>query len=156
MHRFRFTAFAERLSEPGTTNQTQTNHPRSSTGWSLEFANLHGPCGYDVFGYSWRSRKGTVFNDSKGKHYAKKGYGQGDTIGCLIDLPEDLESEEPVNAPNYLGTTYKDSPLVKVKNFLYFETKDNLPECQKSLRPLKGSTVSWPGFDLSTVFLFLR
>lgn len=95
-----------------------------------------------MFGYSWRSRKGTVFNDSKGKHYAEKGYAQGDTVGCLIDLPEDLESEEPVNAPNYLGTTYKDWPLVKVKNFLYFETKDNLPECQKSLRPLKGSTVS--------------
>jgi len=25
-------------------------------GWSLEFANLQAPLGYDKFGYSWRSR----------------------------------------------------------------------------------------------------
>lgn len=111
-------------------------------GWSLEYANLHGPCGYDVFGYSWRSRKGTVFNDSKGKHYSDHGYAQGDTVGCRIDLPEDSDDhDQPENAPYYLGTTFKESPLVKVKNFLYFETKDNIPECQKNLRPLKGSSV---------------
>ena len=37
--------------------------------------------------YSCRSRKGTRFHDSVGKHYSS-GYGQGDVIGCLIQLPE--------------------------------------------------------------------
>jgi len=113
-------------------------------GWSLEFANLHGPCGYDVFGYSWRSRKGTVFNNSRGKHYSEYGYSEGDTVGCFIHLPEDLNGDDdPANAPFYLGTTYKESPLVKVKNYLYFETKDNLAQVQKTLRPLKGSSISF-------------
>jgi Set1/Ash2 histone methyltransferase complex subunit ASH2 len=109
-------------------------------GWSQELANLHGPCGYDRFGYSWRSRKGTVFHDSKGKHYSDGGYAQGDTVGCLIQLPQDSLEDSP-NRPNYLGSTYKDCPLVKVKNFLYFETKDNIQQATKNLRPLEGSKV---------------
>jgi Set1/Ash2 histone methyltransferase complex subunit ASH2 len=28
-------------------------------GWGQEYANLQAPLGYDKFGYSWRSRKGT-------------------------------------------------------------------------------------------------
>lgn len=28
-------------------------------GWGQELANLQAPLGYDKFGYSWRSRKGT-------------------------------------------------------------------------------------------------
>lgn len=43
--------------------------------------------GYDKFSYAWRSRKGTRFHDSIGKHYADGGFGQGDVLGCLIDLP---------------------------------------------------------------------
>lgn len=112
-------------------------------GWSLEHANLHGPCGYDQYGYSWRSRKGTVFNDARGKHYSDVGYQQGDTIGCLIDLPEDLVNENPVNLEYHLDTTYKEWPLVKVKNFLYFETKDNPVQVKKNLRPLKNGKISF-------------
>ena len=43
-------------------------------GWSQECGNLQGPCGYDKFSYSWRSRKGTKFHDSIGTHYADTGY----------------------------------------------------------------------------------
>lgn len=35
-------------------------------GWSQELANLQTPLGYDKFGYSWRSKKGTKFHESIG------------------------------------------------------------------------------------------
>ena len=57
-------------------------------GWAQKNANLQAPLGFDKFGYSCRSRKGTKFHDSVGKHYSD-GYSQGDVIGCLIELPED-------------------------------------------------------------------
>lgn len=69
-------------------------------GWGQEFGNLQAPLGYDKFGYSWRSRKGTRFTESRGKHYTDA-YGEGDTLGFLIDLPE----EENID---YLPSTFKD------------------------------------------------
>lgn len=56
-------------------------------GWGQEYANLQAPLGYDKFGYSWRSRKGTKFHESHGKSYSP-GYGEGDTLGFLIVLPQ--------------------------------------------------------------------
>ena len=47
---------------------------------------LQAPLGYDRFGYSWRSRKGTIFHDSRGQRYSD-GYGIGDVIGCYIEIP---------------------------------------------------------------------
>lgn len=35
----------------------------------LKLANLQAPCGYDKLSYSWRSKKGTIFHQSRGKHY---------------------------------------------------------------------------------------
>lgn len=68
-------------------------------GWGQEYGNLQAPLGYDKFGYSWRSRKGTRFHESNGKHYSES-YVEGDTLGFLIDLPEqDLIS--------YLPNTFK-------------------------------------------------
>jgi len=49
--------------------------------------NLQAPCGYDKFSYSWRSRKGTRFHASCGKHYAADGYGEKDVLGFFISLP---------------------------------------------------------------------
>lgn len=56
-------------------------------GWGQDYANLQAPLGYDKFGYSWRSRKGTVFHEQRGKHFSD-GYGEGDTLGFMIILPE--------------------------------------------------------------------
>ncbi|VDK35592.1 unnamed protein product [Taenia asiatica] len=70
---------------------TITDHPEGSAtriGWSQLMGNLQAPCGYDKFSYSWRSRLGTVFHNSRGKHYAESGYTKGDVIGCLIHLPK--------------------------------------------------------------------
>ena len=49
--------------------------------------NLQAPLGYDKFSYSWRSKKGTMFHQSRGKHYSD-GYGPGDVLGFYINLPE--------------------------------------------------------------------
>ena len=56
--------------------------------FKLPLGNLQAPCGYDKFSYSWRSRLGTAFHDSRGKHFAEAGYAKGDVIGCLIHLPK--------------------------------------------------------------------
>ena len=49
--------------------------------------NLQAPCGYDKFSYSWRSRKGTKFHQSRGKMYSDA-YGEGDRLGFHIFLPD--------------------------------------------------------------------
>ncbi|CAI8023031.1 Set1/Ash2 histone methyltransferase complex subunit ASH2 [Geodia barretti] len=55
-------------------------------GWSQSLGNLQAPCGLDKLSYSWRSRFGTKFHQSRGKHYSES-YATGDTLGLLIHLP---------------------------------------------------------------------
>ena len=70
------------------------------------------PLGFDKFGYSCRSRKGTKFHESIGKHYSD-GYKEGDYLGCLIHLPE-------AEGHDYLPKSYKVScPQIKVGCFLF-------------------------------------
>lgn len=57
-------------------------------GWAQHLANLQTPIGTDKFGYSWRSRKGTVFHEACGSHYSNEGYRENDVLGFLIILPE--------------------------------------------------------------------
>ncbi|KAJ7305142.1 hypothetical protein JRQ81_011024 [Phrynocephalus forsythii] len=96
-------------------------------GWSQ-------PLGYDKFSYSWRSKKGTKFHQSVGKHYSS-GYGQGDVLGFYISLPEDTETAKS------LPDTYKDKALIKFKSYLYFEEKDFVDKAEKSLKQAPGSEV---------------
>lgn len=63
--------------------------------------NLQAPLGYDKFSYSWRSKKGTRFHQSIGKHYSDS-YGQGDILGFYIELPDGTETAKA------LPDTYKD------------------------------------------------
>ncbi|XP_053212071.1 set1/Ash2 histone methyltransferase complex subunit ASH2-like [Panonychus citri] len=122
-------------------------------GWSQELGNLQGPCGYDKYSYSWRSRKGTKFHDSCGHHFTDFGYGHGDVVGILIVLPKD-EDQNSSNKPNYLPPTYKEKPLIKFKSHLYFEEKDDIPAITKKLRPLKGSKIIYfkNGQQVGTAF----
>ncbi|VDD79195.1 unnamed protein product [Mesocestoides corti] len=158
---------------------TITDQPEGSAtriGWSQLMGNLQAPCGYDKFGYSWRSRLGTVFHDSRGKHYADTGYSKGDVIGCLIELPKaaradmipsmtalnsastgsskagggskaggrgDSAKAKTPEVPlfNYLPETYKDRPLIKFRNFYYFEEKGDPQALEKQLRPLPASKI---------------
>ncbi|KAH8397720.1 hypothetical protein KR215_010587 [Drosophila sulfurigaster] len=104
-------------------------------GWGREYGNLQAPLGYDKFGYSWRSRKGTRFTESQGKHYSAS-YGEGDTLGLLIELPE-------LHSMDYLPNTFKDRPLVKFKSHLYYEDKDKITETLKNLHILQGSRIEF-------------
>lgn len=70
-------------------------------GWGQEYANLQAPLGYDKFGYSWRSRKGTKFHESYGKTYSSS-YSEGDTLGFLICL----DGKGPTM--DYMPNTFKD------------------------------------------------
>ncbi|XP_045467544.1 set1/Ash2 histone methyltransferase complex subunit ASH2 [Harmonia axyridis] len=103
-------------------------------GWGQDYANLQAPLGYDKFGYSWRSRKGTKFHISHGKHYADVGYGEGDTVGFMIILPQNSTTQL---VPN----TFKDKPLVKFKSHLYHEEKDSVQSRVKTLKVLPGGKV---------------
>ncbi|XP_073990038.1 set1/Ash2 histone methyltransferase complex subunit ash2 isoform X2 [Rhodnius prolixus] len=105
----------------------------SRLGWAQEYANLQAPLGYDKFGYAWRSRKGTRFHESRGKHYSE-GYTEGDTLGFLICLPND-------DRITHIPVTYKDKPLVKFKSHLYYEEKDRVTEFLKKLKVLSGSRI---------------
>ncbi|XP_071655519.1 set1/Ash2 histone methyltransferase complex subunit ASH2 isoform X1 [Patagioenas fasciata] len=103
-------------------------------GWSQPLGNLQAPLGYDKFSYSWRSKKGTKFHQSIGKHYSS-GYGQGDVLGFYISLPEDTETARS------LPDTYKDKALIKFKSYLYFEEKDFVDKAEKSLKQAPGSQI---------------
>ncbi|XP_041364541.1 set1/Ash2 histone methyltransferase complex subunit ASH2-like [Gigantopelta aegis] len=101
-------------------------------GWSQSLGNLQAPCGYDKFSYSWRSRKGTVFHESHGKHYSD-GFHRKDVLGFYISLPRVTDPEK------LLPPTHKDKPLVKFKSHLYYEDKDHVAETVKDLKPAPGS-----------------
>lgn len=118
--------------------------PNSSAlriGWAQSLANIQATCGFDKFSYSWRSRKGTIFNDSIGKSYSKlnetdenPGYDIGDVLGFYIKLPLNDKSQ-------YLPESCKDMTLVKFKNHLYYEEKDAFKEAEKKLNRLEGSEI---------------
>ncbi|KAJ8400095.1 hypothetical protein AAFF_G00401340 [Aldrovandia affinis] len=103
-------------------------------GWSQPLGNLQAPLGYDKFSYSWRSKNGTRFHQSVGKQYSDS-YGQGDTLGFFIQLPDKTETAKA------LPDTYKDKALIKFKSYLYFEEKDHMDKVEKSLKAVKPSRI---------------
>ncbi|KAI1882567.1 hypothetical protein AGOR_G00252080 [Albula goreensis] len=103
-------------------------------GWSQPLGNLQAPLGYDKFSYSWRSKKGTRFHQSIGKQYSD-GYGQGDVLGFLIQLPDRTKTARS------LPDTYKDKALIKFKSYLYFEEKDYADKAEKSLKAMSPSRI---------------
>lgn len=104
-------------------------------GWSQNYGNLQAPLGYDKFGYSWRSKKGTRFHQSIGKHYSS-GYGAGDVLGFYIYLPE-WQQHRIVTLPDH----HKNQTLIKFRNYLYFEERDSVEKAEKALKPLMGSQI---------------
>lgn len=106
----------------------------SRIGWAQPYANLQTPLGFDKFGYSWRSRKGTAFHEARGIHFSEP-YVEGDVLGLLIKLPKQSD------VPPLLPPSLKDKPLVKFRNHLYFEETDNIPELTKDLKILPGSEI---------------
>ncbi len=133
------------------TIKEKPNNSALRIGWAQPLANLQAPCGYDKFSYSWRSRKGTVFHDSHGKTYSKLikseqenednnrqsdgGFTVGDVLGFYIDIPSNESNS------GLLPESCKEMTLVKFKNHLYYEEKDNFSQAEKALTPSKGSKV---------------
>ena len=81
-----------------------------------------------------------------GRTFAKEGFGAGDVLGCLIDLPHvinNMKWNEMVKYQHrpFLPKTYKDQPLIKFKSFHYFEEKDEVSKAIKELLPLEGSKI---------------
>eukprot|EP00794_Sanderia_malayensis_P016819 gene16818-18515_t len=105
-------------------------------GWSQIYGNLQAPLGYDKFSYSWRSKKGTKFHQSRGKHYSS-GYETGDVLGFFLHLP-DMEESAP-----FLPETFKDRALIKFKNRLYYEDKDMVEKAEKCLKPIDGAKIEF-------------
>ncbi|XP_068702334.1 set1/Ash2 histone methyltransferase complex subunit ASH2-like isoform X1 [Montipora foliosa] len=106
-------------------------------GWSQLYGNLQAPLGYDKFSYSWRSKKGTRFHESRGKHYSE-GFSNGDVVGFFINLPG--HDRKPAD---FLPPTYKDKALIKFKSHLYFEEKDLVDKAEKNLKPLPESQIKF-------------
>lgn len=133
-------------------DQPEGSHTR--IGWSQMLGTLQAPCGYDKFSYAWRSRKGTVFHQSRGKHYAEEGYQQGDVLGFFIHLGESNSMPRLPDSykervrffgipprPVFIGLSLL-QPLIRFKNSFYFEEKDEVEQAEKGLKPLVGSKVS--------------
>lgn len=130
---------------------TITNMPdttASRLGWCQPYGNLQAPIGYDKFSYSYRSRKGTRFHQSKGKHYGE-GYGEGDVIGLHISLPK-LEQNVGMSLPS----THKDKALIKFKHHLHYEEKDMSEQVEKTMKPLKKGVITFykNGINQGTAF----
>ncbi|CAF1397053.1 unnamed protein product [Adineta steineri] len=104
-------------------------------GFAQHLANLQTPIGTDKFGYSWRSRKGTIFHEASGLHYSSGGYAENDILGFLIILPETTHPDV------MLPRKYKKLPLVKFKNYIYFEERDDLRTGEANLKAAKGGTI---------------
>ncbi|CAG5088403.1 Oidioi.mRNA.OKI2018_I69.PAR.g11829.t1.cds [Oikopleura dioica] len=118
-------------------------------GWSQKYASIQNPVGCDVFGYSIRSKKGTVFHQARGKSYTNKvGFEEGDVIGCEISLSP--------NAPSAykLPDTLKEATLIKFKNFYYFESRDQMKNAKENLKEVENSSVTFyrNGKSLGTAF----
>ena len=98
---------------------------------------MQAPFGYDQFGYSIRSRKGTVFHEGKGFTYTgRKSLRVGDVVGCLIHLPS-------INGGAYLPASHKDLPLIQFKRQYYVEKNYEPKAAAQKLQNLPGSRVSF-------------
>lgn len=116
-------------------------------GWGQKYSNLQAPLGYDQYGYSYRSRYGTKFHQAKGRTYDKSGgYGQGDVVGCMIELPYGNKlniTEGRHLPPSIKSTSYIVSNTKKKDNNDRPKVLEEKDEPSAKLRPLQGSKISF-------------
>lgn len=151
------------MKQPEETRDQPASHVR--IGWGQAYgrslfvrddflAVLQACLGYTKFSYSWRSHKGTIFHEARGKHYMDGGFKEGDVLGrfrktlsdeailgCLIDLPE-LDEIPRKEFSDFLPPAYKELALINFKSHLFYEEKEELAEEMKKLKSLKNSRVS--------------
>nr|ALJ75660.1 ASH2 [Schmidtea mediterranea] len=126
----------------------QPDNSHARIGWSQSLGNLQAPCGFDKFSYACRSRFGTAFNQSKGKHYMNHGYKKGDVLGCM--LIASAPNTKRVSKQNLtqalfgkLPESFKERPLIKFKNSYYYEEKEEASEAEKELKQLENSKITF-------------
>lgn len=125
---------------------TMPENTATRIGWGQCYGNLQAPLGYDHYGYSWRSRCGTKFHQAQGKTYDKNGgYGHGDTIGCMIELP--YGNHKGLTEAHHLPPSIKAVAGIcpaKKKDAVHRigEIIDEPPPL-RSMEPLKGSKISF-------------
>uniref|UniRef100_A0AC34QCP0 B30.2/SPRY domain-containing protein n=1 Tax=Panagrolaimus sp. JU765 TaxID=591449 RepID=A0AC34QCP0_9BILA len=131
--------------------QPEGSHAR--IGWGQNYAHLQACLGYSKFSYSWRSLKGTKFHNAHGYSYFKEGYGKGDVLGCLIELPE-REAYENSTDRNWLPPTKKKSRLLNFKGTIFFEEKEEIEEAERLLVELPGTKITFfkNGISCGTAF----
>lgn len=66
--------------------------------------------GFKIFWINFY-RKGTVFHESRGKHYSN-GFGEGDTLGMMICLPTNMISLPPTHKDLVFNIIYKHLPCL--------------------------------------------
>ncbi|KJE90180.1 ash2-like protein [Capsaspora owczarzaki ATCC 30864] len=122
-------------------------------GWSQKYGNLQGPVGFDSFSYSYRDVDGSRFHESRGQPYGQ-GYGPGDVIGLLIDLPTTAQPSTDELARDF-GT------LVDYKGFVYYEENVTVPKqhpeplqasCIEFFKNGKSQGVAWSNIGQGTYF----
>eukprot|EP00730_Choanoeca_flexa_P017022 TRINITY_DN8142_c0_g1_i2.p1 TRINITY_DN8142_c0_g1~~TRINITY_DN8142_c0_g1_i2.p1 ORF type:complete len:502 (+),score=41.25 TRINITY_DN8142_c0_g1_i2:51-1556(+) len=74
-------------------------------GWGSAYCDLQVPCGFDSLSHAWRDINGTAFHKSKGRTFGPAdGYGPGDVLGFLIELPALASSETmPPSAADFVA-----------------------------------------------------
>ncbi|KAI6170158.1 Set1/Ash2 histone methyltransferase complex subunit ASH2 [Aphelenchoides besseyi] len=126
----------EFLSQPG------DSHIR--VGWARSHSVAQACVGYSKFSYGWRSLKGTAFHDGCGLTYSLPGFKQGDTLGCLIDLPD---WEEQIENDRQIGTmlpkSHKKNQVIKFKNNFFFEEHDDVSGAVTRLKEVPGSKIEF-------------
>lgn len=104
-------------------------------------ASLEAPVGFDGYGYGVRDIGGQKVTLSRPQKFLDVGFGTGDTIGILIELP-DLKPQYdqiPLNRFNEHGNIVRDQIPIKYKNSLYFEQFEytDIENMTKLLNPIK-------------------
>lgn len=124
--------------------------PHTRLGFAQRDGNLQGPVGVDAFSYSWRDNPSSRFHVSRGNTYGEA-YGPGDTVGFLIELPEQEQAEVAGTQPSDDGDK-KGEPtghfleaqkgyLVIYRGFNYYE--EVLGKVQQgSMKVCKGSKIT--------------
>ncbi|CAN4119860.1 unnamed protein product [Withania somnifera] len=83
----------------------ETGHTR--LGWSTDKGDLQAPVGYDGSSFGYRDIDGSKIHKALREKYGEEGYGEGDVIGCYINLPEGGQyAPKPPRLVWYKGQRY--------------------------------------------------
>mmetsp|Transcript_38544 Transcript_38544/g.53516 ORF Transcript_38544/g.53516 Transcript_38544/m.53516 type:complete len:327 (+) Transcript_38544:142-1122(+) len=120
-----------------------TGHAR--VGWCSKRADIQAPVGCDKHGYCYRDIDGSKLHAGVREVYGTEGYGEGDTVGLFINIPEKPKSEDE-DLKEGLVEEEKEKDLVRWRG----GTFEVVPkEAEEVVEEVPGSAV---GFSKNGVF----